>query len=476
MEKTPKLFISYSWTTTDHENWVINLAERLISDGIDVVLDKWDLKPGNDKYSFMESMVSSIEIDKVLLILDKKYKERTDTRAGGVGTEAQIISPEIYKNIAQEKFIPIIAERDEFGNEYVPTYLNGKVYIDLSSDEYYENNYEQLLRNIFKRPLYSKPKLGKAPSYLFEDIETTYRTSTILRTFLIKIDKDPKRINGILKDFLDVYYNDLENYRLELTSNEILIYGKEICDNINSYTPLRNDFIDFIDKLLKTDIDFDFDIVINFLEKLPLYLNRKESNHRYALENFKFIIHELFLYLLVIGFKNEKYEFIDHVMKSTYFVENRSTSKSEALGIEIFYNYIMSIEQYYNETYSANFISPMADLMIKRIPEPYTKENLIEADLICHYIAVICQGEWFPITYHYKERWKGFPFFDKFLSRKHFNKVKMLFGVENEDELKLKLIELKKSQDLHPLKHNNTFDKVIPIFDRINIDEIGTVN
>lgn len=472
----PKIFISYSWTTLDHEEWVLNLAERLVSDGIEVVFDKWDLKPGNDKYKFMESSIESQDIVKVLLVLDKKYSERANTREGGVGTETQIISPQIYNNVEQEKFIPIIAERDNEGNAYVPTFLKGTVYIDLSSIEHYESNYEQLLRNIFKRPSYTRPKLGKAPSYLFENIETTIRTSSFIRTFSAQIDKDPKRLNGMLKDFLEEFYSDLENYRIEPTSNEFLIFGKEILDNINSYTPLRNDFIEFINKLLKTDLDFDIDIIISFLEKLPLYLNHKESNHRYASENFKFIIHELFLYLIAIGLKNERYDFIDEIMKSTYFVENRSESKLEPLGIEVFHNYIMSIEQYYNEIYSNNFISPMADFMIKRIPETFTKENLIDADLVCHYIAVMCMGRWFPITYHYKERWKSFPFFDKFLSRKHFNKVKLLFGVENEEELKLKLTELKESSDFRPLRHNNTFDKVLPIFELINIDEIGTVN
>lgn len=68
MTMTPKAFISYSWTTPNHEDWVINLAERLVSDGVDVVIDKWNLKEGHDKYDFMETMVKSDEIDKVLIM------------------------------------------------------------------------------------------------------------------------------------------------------------------------------------------------------------------------------------------------------------------------------------------------------------------------------------------------------------------------------------------------------------------------
>jgi len=39
----PKLFISYSWTSPAHEQWVISLATDLRENGVDVILDKWDL-------------------------------------------------------------------------------------------------------------------------------------------------------------------------------------------------------------------------------------------------------------------------------------------------------------------------------------------------------------------------------------------------------------------------------------------------
>ena len=46
MTENRKVFISYSWTTSKHQDWVISLAERLMSDGVNVIIDKWDLKAG----------------------------------------------------------------------------------------------------------------------------------------------------------------------------------------------------------------------------------------------------------------------------------------------------------------------------------------------------------------------------------------------------------------------------------------------
>ena len=61
----PRLFVSYSWTSRDHEAWVLRFATELRESGIDVILDKWDLREGHDAHAFMEKMVTDPEIKKV---------------------------------------------------------------------------------------------------------------------------------------------------------------------------------------------------------------------------------------------------------------------------------------------------------------------------------------------------------------------------------------------------------------------------
>ena len=123
-DRIPKTFISYAWGSDD---LVLELAQRLVSDGVDVVLDKWELKEGQDKYAFMERCVNDPEITKVLIVCDKAYAQKANERSGGVGDETVIISSEIYGNMKQEKFIPIIAERDEEGQH---------MYLYISKQEY----------------------------------------------------------------------------------------------------------------------------------------------------------------------------------------------------------------------------------------------------------------------------------------------------------------------------------------------------
>lgn len=124
--KPPKLFISYSWSSHVHEQAVIDLATEIRESGVDVILDKWDLKEGHDAIAFMEKMVADPDIKKVALLCDKTYAEKADGRAGGVGTETQIISPEVYKGQSQDKFVAVVLEKRKAtaGNPICPSFTS----------------------------------------------------------------------------------------------------------------------------------------------------------------------------------------------------------------------------------------------------------------------------------------------------------------------------------------------------------------
>ena len=85
----------------------------------------------------------------MILICDQVYASKADGRSGGVGTETQIISAEVYAKQDQDKFVAVIAERDSEGKPYLPTYYKSRIYVDLSESDRYAENFEKLLRWIF---------------------------------------------------------------------------------------------------------------------------------------------------------------------------------------------------------------------------------------------------------------------------------------------------------------------------------------
>jgi hypothetical protein len=116
----PKTFISYSWSSPEHQQWVIDLATQLRDNGVDATLDKWDLKEGHDSKAFMEKMVTDPAVEKVILVSDRVYAEKADGRRGGVGTQTQIISPQIYAKADQNKFVAVVPEVDAEGKPFLP--------------------------------------------------------------------------------------------------------------------------------------------------------------------------------------------------------------------------------------------------------------------------------------------------------------------------------------------------------------------
>ena len=99
----PKVFVSYSHDSDVHKQWVLDLASRLRNNGVDVVLDVWDLNEGDDKYAFMEKTVTDESVTPVLVFSDAEYASKANARKAGVGTESQIISREVYAKVQQSK-------------------------------------------------------------------------------------------------------------------------------------------------------------------------------------------------------------------------------------------------------------------------------------------------------------------------------------------------------------------------------------
>ncbi len=80
---------------------MLDLATALRESAVDVVLDKWDLKEGHDVVAVMERMGTDAGIEKVIMVFDRRYVEKANDWSGGVGTEAQIITSQIYERSDQ---------------------------------------------------------------------------------------------------------------------------------------------------------------------------------------------------------------------------------------------------------------------------------------------------------------------------------------------------------------------------------------
>ncbi|MEG1725994.1 MAG: toll/interleukin-1 receptor domain-containing protein [Anaerovoracaceae bacterium] len=176
----PKVFISYSHDSEKHKLWVLKLSTHLRKHGVDVILDQWDARLGDDLPFFMEQGLSSSNL--VLCVCSDKYVEKSNANKGGSGYEKKILSADLMKDSSQNYIIPI--KRNNTKNE-LPMFLSGTLYLDFENDSKYYDDYEKLLARIYDEDIKIKPALGENP----------YKSDAISRT--ISYDIDAKSIQYI---------------------------------------------------------------------------------------------------------------------------------------------------------------------------------------------------------------------------------------------------------------------------------------
>ena len=162
--KNPRVFISYTGTDLTHRNWVRDFACRLRANGIDARIDMFHLRPGQDLHQWMTNEV--IMADKVLLICDKYYAEKADTRRSGVGWETMIILGDMLSTQEQTKYIGIIRDKDI--DQSLPVYVRSKYSLNWADDAQVEKDFNDLILYLFDCDI--EPPIGNIPDFVKEKL------------------------------------------------------------------------------------------------------------------------------------------------------------------------------------------------------------------------------------------------------------------------------------------------------------------
>jgi hypothetical protein len=441
---TPKIFISYSWTNEAHEQWVLGLAERLSADGIVVILDKWDLKEGQDKHAFMEQMVKDASIKRVLVICDRAYQEKADKRSGGVGTETQIISKKVYEDTVQEKFIAIVRELDSQGTPCVPTYMASRIYIDLSTDDRYEENYQRLVRNLYDKPRLKRPSLGVAPAFLEDESPPVPRASHRVSEIKLALLNGRQSANGLIAEFLGGFRESLEEFRV--SGGLVPGFDDQVLESIERMAPLREEFIDFTKIVFSYQTDVNLEVIHDFFESLVVLGDRPATVTSFTeidFDNYRVFIYELTLNFMAMLLHLKKYKEFGYFANSSYLYGTQNSGDLQAHGIGILNRYAQSLDGIRNARLNLRRVSVTADL----IKSHATRRDIIftaiqEADLILHYATELRAASvfnWFPRTSVFGPTGPGTDLLARMVSRRQFERLKPIFQIETDTELKAKI-------------------------------------
>ncbi|WP_434565069.1 toll/interleukin-1 receptor domain-containing protein [Thermoanaerobacterium thermosaccharolyticum] len=294
----PSVFISYSWDSEEHENWVTVLAAKLRENGVDATIDKFETqsKTVNLNRMMIEKIKNS---DNILLILTENYAKKADTFQGGVGYETNLLIRYIKDN--PDKIILIMRHKGDY-RKAVPFYLEGFHFIDFSHDDQFDIKFDELLHRIYQVDVIDVPKVGPKPKLESKKIiydRTVNETINIIPNFkeITDLDKNKfmkqsySKILSFLSDFAEqtkqknnnfdydkdivhnqkiimrFYINGMEKYAVKIwlgnlfggkNQNIYLSYGRFNIDSDNSF----NDVIEC--EVTKTK-DLKLKMTMNFM-------------------------------------------------------------------------------------------------------------------------------------------------------------------------------------------------------------------
>jgi hypothetical protein len=161
-------------------------------------------------------------------------------------------------------------------------------------------------------------------------------------------------------------------------------------------------------------------------------------------DNFKYVQNEWFLLLVVKLLSYERFDRIDELAKTQFFVEGRHGSAGELKPFTVFSCSIESFE-IRNQAMQLGRMSLKADLLVQRASKfGIRKAELIEADLVlylreaadCLFNKGMSTRMWHPATMVYAE-WAGTT--EKFVrsvSKRYFDGFKAALGVKSVEQFK----------------------------------------
>lgn len=443
---SPKAFISYSWTNQAHQSRVQEWADRLLGDGVDVILDLYDFKEGQDKNHFMERMVSDSAVTHVLVISDKSYAEKADSRTKGVGTESQIISQEVYDKVDQSKFIPIVCEFDNSESPYLPVFLKSRKWIDFSTPEAVNGNWEQLVRLLFGKPLYQKPAVGKPPAYLQDNGPPSSPATGKLLTLKQAVMLGRPAIDSYRSDFLDSCLMHADALRPR-TDPERKDVSKWIVETWESLSVVRDQLVDWINLESTSAEDGKLSESMSELMERLLELRCRppevQSWSDWWYDAHRAFVYEFFLYAVASLLRGKRWCVLNHLFTSHYIKPEAERHRGNQFDM---FDRIYFFDESLNEVLAVGdrkFIHPVAEQIKRQANRRDTSfEDLVQADLLSLLMSLVTPGvRWYPQTLVYARFGDGFPFFIRAAQRRHFRNLSEITGHENADSLRIAVKE-----------------------------------
>lgn len=357
-----QVFISYAHTNDIHKNRVKFIAHELrVHYGLEVILDEWSFRKGEDLNKAMEELGTKSDI--ILIIGDRNYVDKANARNGGVGKESILFSDAYMQNSEKDKYNILYAftETDEDNRPVIPKYMLGINSFDLTDEKKDLEKINEIAREIYGESKDVAPPVGAKPDFAKSNQMQSIRKMKLATN----ID------NSLLKEII-------EEIKVELaeTDEEYKKYQDVIIRPDFSRIKILLNYWDNIIKKVNKPSD-----IAKILEEL---LNTLDSSVRSNNDATRIFIRISFIYTITYAIDTEDYSLIDDLIKYDYTIDRMECNYNE---ISILGNpYFIEVEKYQRGIdYKARYFE--IEEKIIRDTE-FSIINIIEADIFIEFVTL----------------------------------------------------------------------------------------
>ena len=343
--------------------------------------------------------------------------------------------------VEQSKFIPIVCEFDDDEDPCLPTYLKARIWINFSTPEAVNENWERLVRLLYGKPLHEKPKLGNAPAYIRN--ETPSPSSPAIAKFRVlrqAILEGKKGTAIYRKAFLDTCIEYADTLRVR-ERPQVDSLGEQVLEDCGKLKHIRNHFIDWV--LLEAEAAPGKDLaetLLSLLERLLELKARPSEINQWSdtwFEAHSVFVYETFLYIIAALLKTNSFQLLHEVFNSHYLLPEtirRGDKHFDRFGA--FYGSSGTLQNVLAPE-GRRLCSPAAELIKRQAErEDITFGAVMEAELLILLMAFITPGvRWYPQTLHYESYMHAPPFFLRASQHKYFTKLAAITGIQDASAL-----------------------------------------
>ena len=297
---------------------------------------------------------------------------------------------------------------------------------------------------MYDKPLHVKPDLGNTPEFLAESGQRTMLVTTVrFKRAIDAVRAGHSHAVPSTQEFLTHLAGQFEKLRLDHAADS---FDEAVVESIDAFTPYRNDVVELLLTLaLYLDTTETRRITHRFFEQLiHTWIARwtPRPGMQWDADNFRFIVHELFLYAIACLVSQERFEAAAYLMGTEFYVPGQTDNGRDAMvGFEVFRQYTKSLE-YRNSRLKLRRLSIRGDLLKERCKGGGIEfRNLMQADFILFLRAELNRSDpysdWWPETLIWLGRHHAAPFevFARSKSAAYFERAKVLLGVEARDDI-----------------------------------------